>query len=159
MNNGRMVELIDRDKTLEVLEGITEGAACTESAVRNEGAQLVRALVLAALKSKSLVPTVAVGNVENQGNVTTVTMEYTENVERVYSFEECEEGETAVEMVPLDKAAEFLARNYEPPVWYRNVTDMLDVKKRLEMERERMDHLEEVWKEVLRAAAMEGGRE
>lgn len=147
MSDKTDVELIDRAKTLEVLEGITGGAA------HGEGAQLVRALVFAALKSKSLVPTVAVGNVENQGNVTTVTMEYTENVERVYSFEECE---TAVEMVPLDKVAEFLARNYEPPVWYRNVTDMLDVKKRLEIERERMDHPEEVWKEVLRAAAMEG---
>ena len=140
MTDKKNIELIDRDKTLEILEGVTEAAACTESAARNEGAQLVRALVFAALKSKSLVPTVDVVNVE-----------------RVYSFEESGEGETEmVEMIPLEKVADFLAHNYEPPAWYKNVTDMLDVKKRLEMERERMDHPEEVWKEVLRAAAMEG---
>ena len=145
----KIVELIDRERTLKVLEGVTEGAA------HGEGAQLVRALVFATMKSKSLVPTVAVGQTSECGNVKTVTLEYTDAAERAYSFEEPEECETAAKMVPLEKVARFLARNYEPPVWYKNATDMLDLKKRMEMERKRMDHLEEMWKEVLRAAAME----
>ena len=69
--------------------------------------------------------------------------------EMLDNIDESDEG------ISLDKVARFLGRNFEPPCWYRNTGDMLDVKKRLERERERMEHPEEVWKDVLRAAAME----
>lgn len=45
------MRLIDADVTLEILDGLTEQ-------VTGEGALLVRALVFAALKSKSVIPTV-----------------------------------------------------------------------------------------------------
>lgn len=136
----KIVELIDRDRTLKVLEGVTEGAA------HGEGAQLVRALVFATMKSKSLVPTVAVGQTNEWGNVKTVTTEYTVTEERTYSFEESEDGETeAVETVPLEKVARFLGTNYEPPVWYDYMYD----------DRRWEKQPEEVWKDVLRAVALE----
>ena len=133
------IELIDRERTLQVIEGVTEGAVHTESVARNEGAQLVRALVIATLKSKSLVPTVAQGQTEEV---------------RTYNVEMYDNDAEAVETVPLEKVAKFLGRNYEPPYWYRNISDMLSMEKRQELERRRLEHPEDVWKEVLRAAAL-----
>ena len=98
---------------------------------------MVRALVIATLKSKSLVPTVAADKTCECSCVA-----------------KGEDTDDSVETVPLEKIAKFLGRNYEPPVWYRSISDITDAQKRMELEKERAHHPEDVWKEVLRAAAL-----
>ena len=58
-------------------------------------------------------------------------------------------GDGFEETVPLDKAAAFLARNYEPPYWFKN-GEVREWKNRMsEYDRK------EAWKSLLRTVAID----